>query len=241
MIGDKEGLSSMLWHRHKINERVNTEHLIWFSDDNQDQWMDANFYQVWMNEMEKAFYILGMTEQFQKFKTENTLLKAKPDGIPSRFVKVEGTQNRKSLELALSGLKGDSSFSLVFTQDDCGKSLRYKRMWERANNEWELIADMLGKTMVIALATDGFRYYIRGTEVGYDRETRHLFKKQNRLERLGTPVDPIWRAQVSGYTILICGDWGEIYRARKEDGYNLFQMLQLKVNEKLREVVREES
>lgn len=97
------------------------------------------------------------------------------------------------------------------------------------------------KTTVVSTVTPGLRYYVQGTQVGYDKETRHLFKRRNTLERLGSPADPVWKANVSGYKITMIGKWDEIKETRRKMGFNVFQMLQLRLNAELGEAVKKGS
>ncbi|WP_018130504.1 hypothetical protein [Effusibacillus pohliae] len=61
------------------------------------------------------------------------------------------------------------------------------------------------------------------------------------MKRLGTPMDPAWELNVSGYRILICGKWSEIEKTHEQMGLNIFQMLQLRINEELEEAVKREA
>ncbi len=54
-------------------------------------------------------------------------------------------------------------------------------------------------------------------------------------------MDPAWELNVSGYRILICGKWSEIEKTHEQMGLNIFQMLQLRINEELEEAVKREA
>lgn len=231
----------MFWRKRTVVQPVSNERLVWQGQKSEGhQWMDPDFYNVWMQVMAEAFDILGMNDRYQTWKDEEKGVNVKSTIGPDGFLAVTGWKNRHILRRATENLQTVStSFKVVPVQG--GVSLLYTGSKGKALDEWRAIADLLGKTTVTTIVTPSLRYYVQGTQVGYDRATRHLFRRSNTVERLGTPADPIWRANVSGYGITITGDWDEIKETRQETGLNIFQMLQLRLNAELGEAVKQGS
>ncbi len=231
----------MLWRKRAVVEPLSSERLVWLGQKSEgNQWMDPDFYSVWVHAMEAAFDILGMAERYRTWKDEEKRTNIDSTTGPKGLVPVTGWKNRNVLRRATENLtKVTASFEIVPVPS--GTALQFKGEKKKAMEEWSAIVELLGETTVVAIVTPGLEYYVQGTQIGYDRATRHLFKRGNTLERLGTPADPIWRANVSGYGITIVGDWDEIKKTRQETGLNIFQMLQLRLNAELGEAVKQGS
>lgn len=167
-----------------------------------------------------------MTDRFRTWKDGKKGTNVESTIGPDGFLAGTGWKNRHILRRATENLQTVSrSFEVVPVRG--GTALRFNGSKEKALDEWRAIADLLGKTTVTTIVTPVLKYYVQGTQVEYDRETRHLFKRSNTFERIGTPADPVWKADVSGHGITIVGDWDEIKKTRQETGLNIFQMLQL--------------
>lgn len=189
--------------------------------------------------MQEAFDVLGMTDRFALFTADEPGIQmSKPHGA-DELIPVTGHQNRNLLRKATSNINEVTTrFKRVPTE--YGVAICFTGEKGQALEQWKALAELLGQTTMMSVATTGLLYYVQGTQVGYTPATRHLFRKSNTVERIGLPNEPHWRANVSGYQIDIQGDWDEIKLAKKRMGYNLFQMLQLRLNEELEKAIRAE-
>lgn len=153
---------------------------------------------------------------------------------------MRGWQNRHSLKTAMENLQAAfPTYELVKVEG--GQALKYTGSRANALEQWHGITDLLAKTTVISIVTSGIQHYVEGTQVGYSPVTRHLFKRGNTVKLLRNPMDPAWELNVSGYRILVCGKWSEIEKAHEQMGLNIFQMLQLRINEELEEALKREA
>lgn len=219
------------------------ENVIWLCDEIDDkrhpgQWADETFYTLWLKGMEWAFNLLGMQDRYIGFKEETSRART---GMEPRFglVPVVGWQNRQALRKAAENIeRAFSVFQLVSLQG--GKALRYTDRRETALEQWEAVIDLLAKTMVVTLATQALEYYVQGSQVGYTPGTRHLFKRGNTAKRIGAPSNPAWELNVSGFRVLIAGKWDDIQKTHQDTGYNILQMLQIRLNEELEEALKRE-
>lgn len=215
--------------------------IIWLCDNADDkrhpgQWLEENFYNVWLKGMERAFDLLGMKDRYRQFTQEvrGPELEVRDGLVPAR-----GWQNRHLLRRMAENVDAAlTAFRLVPVQG--GKALRYGDGREKALEQWEALMDLTAKTTVVALVTPGLQYYVEGSQVGYTTATRHLFKNSNTVERVGSPMDLAWELSVSGYRLLISGKWSDIEETHRETGYNIFQLLQLRINEGLEEAIKRE-
>ncbi|WP_029419955.1 hypothetical protein [Alicyclobacillus macrosporangiidus] len=224
---DPESVENIAWLRLK-------------GDDKQirAQWMQEDFYRLWLGGMEKAFDLLGMMDQYRRF-IEEVSQTVQEELCPVGLTPVVGWRNRHSLKTAMTKLPtAFPTFELVKVRG--GEGVRFTGSKDEALEQWQGVTDLLAKTTVVSIATQALRYYVEGSQVGYLPTTRHLFKRGNTVERLRTPSDPAWRLNVSGYHVVIMGDWGEIERVHKETGYSILHMLQLRINEELEETMRRE-
>ncbi|QQE80441.1 hypothetical protein [Alicyclobacillus sp. SO9] len=203
------------------------------------QWADREFYGVWEAAMQEAFDLLGMMDRFSTMTSDEAgIEKAKPSGA-EELIPVPGDQNRRLLRKAtLNIAEPTSRFDQVLLEN--GTAIRYTGDKETALKQWGALTELLAQTTMMAIVTPGLQYYVQGTQVGYTPATRNLFRRSNTLERIGLPSKPHWRANVSGYVIDIHGDWDEIRKTRKSTGYNMFQMLQVRINEELEKALRKE-
>lgn len=176
--------------------------------------------------MQEAFDIFGMQERYRTWTDE--IGKRAGDIVgPEGLVPVIGWKNRHTLRSVAGNVKNVlASFEAVAVQG--GTAVRYTGSNAGALDEWRAITGLLGKTTVVAIVTPGLEYYVRGTQLGYDQVTRHLFKRSNSLEQIGTPVDPVWKADLSGYTVTIVGDWEEIKRSKTKGRVEHFSDVAIK-------------
>jgi hypothetical protein len=222
------GLDNVVWfgtHRDKKREVT--------------QFAERAFLSIWDDSMREAFDILGMMDRFQTMITDEPgTVTSNADGA-ERLAPVPGYQNRKLLRRATSNIdEVTTKFQRISTGD--GVAICYTGDKKQALEQWKALTELLGQTTMMAIVTPGLSYYVQGTQVGYTPATRHLFKRSNTVERVGLPNEPSWRLNVSGYQIEIRGSWDEIKMTRKHAGYNLFQMLQLRLNEELETAIQKE-
>ncbi|MCL6633236.1 MAG: hypothetical protein K6T63_11470 [Alicyclobacillus herbarius] len=200
------------------------------------QWADPDFYRIWEEAMQEAFDLLGMMDRYQAFLQEpngGETLTSGCDGL----IPVPGPKNRHLLRNALFNIDQVTTALKSIPVVD-GNVIRHSGEKSKALDQWRTITELIGQTTVMAIVTPGLRYYVQGTQVGYTPTTKHLFRRSNTLERVGVPNQPHWRANISGHVVEIVGNWDEIKKARKKMGYNIFQMLQLRLNEELEKAVR---
>lgn len=203
------------------------------------QWVDWAFYEIWEKAMQDAFDVLGMMDRFKSILKEEADVGIATDGGLGPLLPVPGHKNRDLLRKATSNIdEVTTRFERIPVGD--GTVIRYNGDKAEALEQWRAIAEILGHTTVVAIVTPGLLYYVQGTQVGYSPSTRHMFRRSNTVERLGLPNEPRWCANVSGYVITIIGDWDEIKKTRKETGYTIFRMLQLRLNEGLEAAIKKE-
>jgi hypothetical protein len=210
---DPASVDNIVWFRRKGDDKRNVT-----------QWMDEDFYRLWMGSMKWAFDLLGMMDQYKRFVEEIREEAESNLGVPVGLVPVRGWRNRHSLRTAAENLENAFPvFELIRVKG--GQVLRHKGEKVKALEQWEAVTDLLGKTTVVSFVTPGLQYYVEGSLAGYPSVIRHLFRQGNTVERLGTPLEPAWRLNISGYTVVVVGKWSEIEKTRRELGYNIFQML----------------
>lgn len=199
------------------------------------QWMDSEFYEVWESVMREAFDLLRMMDRFDDMMSEQ--YPSVSAGGPLRGMKpVPGHKNRHLLRKTMTNLDGAlTTWQKVSVEG--GVAVCHDDNKHLALEQWRAITELLGQTTVMTFATQGLQYYVEGSQVGYTPATRHLFRRGNTAESVGLPNEPRWSVNVSGYRIEIAGKWDEIKRTRREHGYNMFQMVQLKLNEELEKAV----
>jgi len=219
-----ESLDNIVWYgRAKERRREVT------------QWMDPEFYEAWEAVMQEAFDLLGMMDRFQDMLSDS-YLSANVGGPLREMNPVVGQKNRHLLRKTMMNVDGALTAMRKVVVDD-GYAVCHYGNTHLALDQWKAIAELLGQTTVMTFATQGLQYYVEGSQVGYTPATRHLFRRGNTVERIGLPNKPHWLVNVSGYRIEISGKWDELKQARKEYGYNMFQMLQLRLNEELEKAV----
>lgn len=177
----------MFFRRKHFDKVTDIDNIAWLQRDGNDkrqmtQWMDEDFYRLWLQNMEWAFDLLGMMDQYKRFVEE---LREGADldlEAPAGMVPVRGWWNRRSVRKAMENLeKAFPTFELTPVKD--GQVLRYKGEKSKALELWGAVTDLLGKATVIGLVTPGLQYYVKGTQVGYSPRTRHLFRRGNTVER----------------------------------------------------------
>ncbi len=218
------GVDNVVWYgRIKDNKREVT------------QWMRPEFYQVWETAMREAFDLLGMMDRFRDMISDGH--RATADNL-NMLKPVPGWKNRHLMRKVMPNVgKATTTLRKVVSKD--GIAVCFTGEMEAALDQWRTLAELFGQATSMAIVTEGLHYYVQGTQVGYTPSTRHLFRRSNTVERVGLPDKPHWRMNVSGYQITILGDWSEIRKVRKSTGYNLFQILQLRLNEELEKAIQQ--
>lgn len=199
------------------------------------QWMDPEFYEVWEALMREAFDLLGMMDRFQDMMLESDQVTASSVELRG-MIPVPGRKNRHLLRKTMLNVDGALTTMRKISVED-GFAVCHHGKKHLALDQWKAIMELLGQTTVMTIATQGLQYYVEGSQVGYTPKTRHLFRRGNTVKRIGLPNEPRWLVNVSGHRIEITGNWDDIKRTRREHGYNMFQMLQLRLNEELEKAV----
>lgn len=230
--------------RVMLGELDNRENVLWFGRTREKKyevtgWAHPEFYQVWHTAMGWAFDLLGMKDKFKEICTDDRSVQQEVIPGLEMLKPVPGYQNRTLLSKATFNIQKVTTALERQTIRD-GTVIYHRGNLAMALEQWKAIAELVAQTTVMAIVTPGLEYYVQGTEVGYAPATRHLFRHGNRVERIGLPNEPHWVLNISGYTVDIQGQWGEITKTRREHGYNVFQMLQLRINEELEDALRRE-
>ncbi|MCL6444756.1 MAG: hypothetical protein K6T83_15095 [Alicyclobacillus sp.] len=96
------------WKKHFF-EIGDVDNIVWLRRDGNDkrqvtQWMDEDFYRWWTENMEWAFGILGMMDQYERFVEE---LSGEDDldlEAPTGMVPVRGWRNRSTVAKAMQNI-----------------------------------------------------------------------------------------------------------------------------------------
>jgi hypothetical protein len=222
----------MFWKRNTGSKHREIQNLIWYLEkETGAQWMDKQFYKVWIIGMCEAFDILGMDRFKQSFKN------IQGDSHNDDLVPVQDKKNKQLLEHTMKKMNGVNP-KLQLIRGKCFLALRYLGDKSNALKDWQGIVKLWKYTTVVTLATQGLGYYVEGSQAGYNPRTKFLFNPSNYVEKLGYPNEPNWLVHISNYNITIVGDWGEIEKTRRELGLNIFQMLAMRINEELEKVLK---
>lgn len=231
-------------NRVTLGELDNRGNVVWFGSSRDRKyevtgWAHPEFYQVWYTAMGWAFDLVSMQDKFREICTDDRSVQQETIPGLESLRPVPGHQNRTLLSKATFNLEQvTTTFGRKVIRD--GIVIYHEGNLAMALEQWKAIAELVAQTTVMAIVTPGLEYYVQGTEVGYSPSTRHLFRHGNTVQRIGLPNEPHWVLNVSGYTVDIRGKWDEITKTRRENGYNVFQMLQLRINEELEEAIRRE-
>jgi hypothetical protein len=228
--------------RRKANQTVlgDLDNVVWYGRSKDakrevTQWMRPEFYELWEDALRDAFDLLGMLDRFRDIISDSQRAAAEDfHGLKP----VPGWKNRHLMRRVMSDV-GPATTMLRKVQMKDDVAVCFIGEMKDAMDQWCTLTELFGQATAMTIVTEGLRYYVQGTQVGYSPSTRHLFRRSNKVERIGLPDKPHWRANISGYQITILADWHELWKVHKENGYNLFQLLQLRLNEELDKAIQQ--
>lgn len=217
------------------------KNVVWFGrgSDNKirhTQWMDIQFYAVWVKSLSEAFEIAGNPKQYRLMKQGSDIGDVPSDEI-SHLFPVSGHLNSQLLRDAILGRAcGSGPLHPVNVRE--GIAVHYINNRKAALVEW---GKAVAKTMVATIEFWSFQElaaYVLGDQKEYPSDIRHVFCRENSIEMLAAP-ELGWRLKIADQPLEITVDWKDVFTQYRSQQQNVPTLVKHQINARVREMLVE--